>query len=106
MFDRVFPRTSPEDTRPVVRFDAFRPVRPAPFPKKARPVTFARFDVPRTFRVCEPNTTAEFAKRLVTFKVSILAVPRTYKLDPDGGLTRVPIETPFEYVTFPALLVH
>jgi hypothetical protein len=40
-------------------------------------VTILRFDVPRTFRVWDPNTVAEFAKRVVTFKVSMLAVPTT-----------------------------
>ena len=88
---------------PDARFDAFRFERPAPFPKYACPVTIFRFDVPRTFRVWDPTV---FAKRVVTFRVSIFAVPRTYKLDPGGGFTKVPMETPFPYATFPALLVH
>jgi hypothetical protein len=36
----------------------------------------------------------------------IVAVPRTYRLDPTGGALRVPIETPFWNATFPATVVH
>ena len=40
--------------------------------------------------------------------VYILAVtvPRTKRFDPVGGFTRVPMDTPFGYATFPKLLVH
>ena len=36
----------------------------------------------------------------------MVARPRTYRLDPGGGFDVVPIDTPFAYVTFAALLVH
>ena len=35
-----------------------------------------------------------------------VAVPRTYKFDPFGGLLMVPIDTPFPYATFAFMVVH
>ena len=56
---------------------------------------FTTFEVPHTFKVFAPKITAEFAYRVVTFRVSILAVPRTYRFEPEGGLLIVPMLTPF-----------
>ena len=64
-------------TIPSAKLEALRFERPAPFPKYAWPVTILRFDVPRTFKVWDPYTVAELTKRVVTFSVSILAVPKT-----------------------------
>jgi hypothetical protein len=77
MFDRVFPRINALGTIPKAKLEALRFERPAPFPKYAWPVTILRFDVPRTFRVVDPYTMAELTKRVVTFRVSMLAVPKT-----------------------------
>jgi hypothetical protein len=41
-----------------------------------------------------------------TFRLSIFAVPSTYKFEPVGGFERVPILTPFWYATFPDTVVH
>jgi hypothetical protein len=40
-------------------------------------LTELRFEIPKTLRVAGPKIVEEFAKRVVTFKVSIFAVPRT-----------------------------
>ena len=55
-----------------------------------------RFEIPKTLRVAEPKTVAEFTYRVETLRVSVMfAEPRTYKLEPDGGLVIEPIDTPF-----------
>jgi hypothetical protein len=38
---------------------------------------------------------AELANRDVTFRVVMLAVPKTKRFEPVGGFDRVPILTPF-----------
>jgi hypothetical protein len=58
-----------------------------------------KFEIPETFRVLVPRSD-------VTFRVVMLAVPRTYRFDPTGGAFRVPIDTPAAYATFPANVVH
>jgi len=50
-----------------------------------------KLETPKTFRVAEPYTMAEF-----TYKVpEMLADPRTYRFDPTGGALKVPMDTPF-----------
>jgi hypothetical protein len=74
-----------------IKFDAFRFERPEAFPMYRLALTEFRFEIPQTFRVAEPYTTAE-----LTYKVSeMLADPKTYRLEPTGGALRVPMDTPF-----------
>ena len=77
MLLRVFPYMRELFTSPNARFEALRFDRPALSPKYACALTTLRFDVPRTLRVWGPKMVAELAKRVVTFNVSMLAVPST-----------------------------
>jgi hypothetical protein len=89
------------------RFEELRFERPEPFPTYKLAKTELRFEIPKTFRVADPYTTAELTYRVETLRTSVtLAEPRTYRLDPTGGALRVPTDTPFWYATFPATVVH
>jgi hypothetical protein len=69
---------------------------PEPSPMYSEARTVERFETPKTFRVAEPKTVAEFTYKVETFRVSvILAEPKTYRLEPTGGALRVPMDTPF-----------
>ena len=78
------------------KFEELRFERPEPLPMYRLAKTEFRFEIPKTFRVAEPKTVAEFTYKVETLRTSvILADPRTYRLEPTGGALRVPIETPF-----------
>ena len=78
------------------KFEELRLLRPDALPMYRLARTVERFETPKTFRVAEPNTVAEFTYIVETLRTSvILAEPRTYRFEPTGGALRVPIDTPF-----------
>jgi hypothetical protein len=94
------------------KFEALMLERPEPLPENRDPTTVLkletpvmfrdwpkiefRFEIPKTFRVAEPKTVAEFTYKVETLRTSVmLADPRTYKFEPSGGALKVPIDTPF-----------
>ena len=78
------------------KFEELRLLRPDALPMYRLARTVERFETPKTFRVAEPNTVAEFTYKVETLRTSvILAEPRTYRFEPTGGALRVPIDTPF-----------
>ena len=89
------------------KFEAARLLRPDPFPMYRLARTVERFETPKTFRVADPKTVAEFTYKVETLRTSVMfAEPSTYRLEPSGGALRVPMDTPFWYATFPATVVH
>ena len=87
--------TSAETTLPIM-FEALKLYRPDALPMYRLAMTELRFEIPKTLRVAEPKTVAEFTYRVETFRVSVMfAEPRTNRLEPSGGALRVPTDTPF-----------
>jgi hypothetical protein len=87
--------TSAETTLPTM-FEELKLYRPDALPMYRLAMTELRFEIPKTLRVDDPKTVAEFTYRVETFRVSVMfADPRTYRLEPSGGGLRVPTETPF-----------
>ena len=79
-----------------IKFAELRFERPEPLPMYRLAKTEFRFEIPKTFRVAEPKTVAEFTYKVETLRMSvILAEPRTYRFEPSGGAFRVPMDTPF-----------
>ena len=89
------------------KFEELRLLRPDALPMYRLAKTEFRFEIPKTFRVADPKTVAEFTYKVETLRTSvILAEPRTYRFDPTGGALKVPMDTPFWYATFPSTVVH
>jgi hypothetical protein len=78
------------------KFEELRFERPEPLPMYRLAKTEFRFEIPKTFRVADPKTVAEFTYKVETLRTSvILADPKTYRFEPSGGALRVPMDTPF-----------
>jgi len=78
------------------KFEELRFERADPLPMYRLAKTEFRFEIPKTFRVADPKTVAEFTYKVETLRTSvILAEPRTYRFEPSGGAFRVPMDTPF-----------
>jgi hypothetical protein len=87
--------TSAVTTFPIM-FEELKLYRPDASPMYRLARTVFRFEIPKTLRVADPKTVAEFTYRVETFRVSVmLAEPSTYRLEPSGGALRVPMDTPF-----------
>jgi hypothetical protein len=79
-----------------IKFEELRLLRPEPLPMYRLDRTEFRFEIPKTFRVADPKTVAEFTYKVETLRTSVMfAEPSTYRFEPSGGGSNVPIETPF-----------